>query len=138
MRCVACRSDAPTLTDDEIAELHPQVPDWDIVELEGIKRLRRVFSVDDFAQALELTNKVAELAESEGHHPALLIEWGRTTVTWWTHKIRGLHRNDFVMAVKTDELWLQAFSSARRRATRAATRASSPAASASPTTLDVS
>ena len=104
MKCVACRRDAPTVTADEIAELRPQVPDWDLVELDGIKRLRRVFSVDDFAQALALTNKVAELAEQEEHHPALLTEWGRTTVTWWTHKIKGLHRNDFIMAAKTDQL----------------------------------
>ena len=104
MRCVACRKDAPTVTDAEIAEFHPQVSDWEIVELDGIKRLRRVFSFDDFAQALEFTNKVGELAEEEGHHPTLLTEWGRTTVTWWTHKIRGLHRNDFVMAAKTDVL----------------------------------
>jgi 4a-hydroxytetrahydrobiopterin dehydratase len=69
------------------------------------RRLRRIFSFDDFAQALEFTNKVGVLAEEEGHHPALLTEWGRTTVTWWTHKIRGLHRNDFVMAAKTDVLY---------------------------------
>jgi 4a-hydroxytetrahydrobiopterin dehydratase len=105
LKCVACRRDAPTVTDGEIAEFHPQVPDWEIVELDGIKRLRRVFSLDDFAHALEFTNKVGELAEEEGHHPALLTEWGRTTVTWWTHKIKGLHRNDFVMAAKTDELY---------------------------------
>jgi 4a-hydroxytetrahydrobiopterin dehydratase len=105
MKCVACRKDAPTLTEAEIAELHRHVADWEIVELEGIKRLRRVFSVDDFARALEFTKKVGELAEEEGHHPALLTEWGRTTVTWWTHKIKGLHRNDFIMAAKTDELY---------------------------------
>jgi 4a-hydroxytetrahydrobiopterin dehydratase len=87
MRCVACRKDAPTVTDAELAEFHRQVSDWDIVERDGIKRLRRVFSVDDFAQALEFTKKVGELAAREGHHPALLTEWGRTTVTWWTHKI---------------------------------------------------
>jgi 4a-hydroxytetrahydrobiopterin dehydratase len=104
MKCVACRKDEPAVTDAEIAEFRPQVPGWEIVELDGIKRLRRVFSLADFAQALEFTNKVGELAEEEGHHPALLTEWGRTTVTWWTHKIRGLHRNDFVMAAKTDEL----------------------------------
>ncbi len=103
-KCVACRRDAPTVTDAEIAELHPHVPDWELVELDGIKRLRRVFPVDDFAQALALTNRIGELAEREGHHPALLTEWGRVTVSWWTHKIRGLHRNDFVMAAKTDEL----------------------------------
>src|SRR5438132_3527557 len=75
MKCVACRKDAPTVTDDELAELRPQVPDWDLVELDGIKRLRRVFPVDDFAQALEFTKEVGELAEEEGHHPALLTEW---------------------------------------------------------------
>ena len=75
------------------------------VELDGIKRLRRVFAFDDFAQALEFTKKVGELAEEEGHHPALLTEWGGTTVTWWTHKITGLHRNDFIMAAKTNELY---------------------------------
>jgi 4a-hydroxytetrahydrobiopterin dehydratase len=104
MRCVACRKDAPTVTDAEIAEFSPQVPDWELIELDGIKRLRRVFSFDDFAQALQFANEVGELAEQEGHHPALLTEWGRTTVTWWTHKIKGLHRNDFIMAAKTDRL----------------------------------
>jgi 4a-hydroxytetrahydrobiopterin dehydratase len=105
MTCVACRRDAPTATDAEIAEFRGQIPGWDLVEIDGIKRLRRVFSVDDFAQALEFTNRVGALAEREGHHPALLTEWGRTTVTWWTHKIKGLHRNDFIMAAKTDELF---------------------------------
>jgi 4a-hydroxytetrahydrobiopterin dehydratase len=104
-KCVACRRDAPTVTEDEIAELSPEVPDWELVEVDGVKRLRRVFSFDDFGQALEFTNKVGAAAEAEGHHPALLTEWGRTTVTWWTHKIRGLHRNDFIMAAKTDQLY---------------------------------
>ena len=105
MKCVACRKDAPTMTDSEIAEFHSQVSDRHIVELDGIKRLRRVFVFDDFAQALHFTNKVGELAEEEAHHPALLTEWGRTTVTWWTHKIKGLHRNDLIMAAKTDGLY---------------------------------
>lgn len=83
MKCVACRKDEPTVTDAEIAEFQPQASDWEIVELDGIKRLRPVFSFD-FVQALEFTNKVGVLAEDEGHHPALLTEWGRTTVTWWT------------------------------------------------------
>ncbi len=105
MKCVACRKDAPTVTTAEIVEFHPQVSEWAIVDLDGIKRLTRVFPFDDFAQALEFTQKVGQLAELEGHHPALLTEWGRTTVTWWTHKIRGLHRNDFIMAAKTNELY---------------------------------
>jgi 4a-hydroxytetrahydrobiopterin dehydratase len=103
-RCVACRRDAPTVTDAEIAELQPEIPDWELVEEDGIKRLRHVFRFDDFAQALEFTTRVGALAEEEAHHPALLTEWGRTTVTWWTHKIKGLHRNDFIMAAKTDQL----------------------------------
>jgi 4a-hydroxytetrahydrobiopterin dehydratase len=104
MRCTACRGDEPTLTDAEIAEMHPRVPEWQVVEREGIKRLERVFRFPNFAQALAFTNRVGEQAEEEGHHPALLTEWGKVTVTWWTHKIGGLHRNDFIMAAKTDEL----------------------------------
>ena len=95
------------MTDAELAEFQPQVSDWEVVEVDGINRLTRVFPVDDFGQALEFTKRVGELAEREGHHPALLTEWGRTTVTWWTHKIKGLHRNDFIMAAKTDQLYLR-------------------------------
>ena len=105
MKCVACRKGEPTVTDAEIAEYQPQVPDWQIFEREGIKQLERVFKLPNFAEALAFTNRVGALAEEEGHHPALLTEWGRVTVTWWTHKIKGLHRNDFVMAAKTDRLY---------------------------------
>ena len=103
-KCEACRAGAPTVTAEEMDELKPQVPDWSVVERDGIQRLERVFRFPDFARALEFTNRVGRIAEEEGHHPALLTEWGRVTVTWWTHKIRGLHRNDFVMAAKTDQL----------------------------------
>jgi len=104
MKCVACRKGAPTVTEAEMAELLPQVPGWKVITRDGIPQLERVFPFTDFAQALAFTNKVGELAEAEFHHPALLTEWGRVTVTWWTHKIRGLHRNDFIMAAKTDQL----------------------------------
>jgi 4a-hydroxytetrahydrobiopterin dehydratase len=106
MRCVACRRDAPTLTEAEVAELRPQIPEWKLEEAGGIKRLSRSFPFPDFARALAFTDKIGALAEEQGHHPALLTEWGRTTVTWWTHKIRGLHRNDFIMAAKTDQLFM--------------------------------
>jgi 4a-hydroxytetrahydrobiopterin dehydratase len=105
-QCVACRHDAPQVTDAEITELKPQIPDWRVVERDGIHRLERRFTFPDFAAALAFTNRVGALAEREGHHPALLTEWGGVTVTWWTHKIRGLHRNDFVMAAKTDAAYL--------------------------------
>ena len=103
-KCVACRRDAPRVTVAEIEELRPQVPDWELVERDGIPRLERVLRFANFAEALAFTNRVGVLAEAQGHHPALLTEWGRVTVTWWTHKIHGLHRNDFVMAAKTDSL----------------------------------
>jgi 4a-hydroxytetrahydrobiopterin dehydratase len=104
MRCVACRRDAPTVTDAELAALQPQIPGWELVERDGIKQLRRIFRFRDFAEALAFTNALGAIAEDQGHHPALLTEWGRVTVTWWTHKIMGLLRNDFIMAAKTDEL----------------------------------
>jgi 4a-hydroxytetrahydrobiopterin dehydratase len=100
--CEACRVGAPTVTDEEMEEMKPQVPDWDVVERDGIPRLERVFTFPDFAAALAFTNRVGQLAEEAGHHPALLTEWGKVTVSWWTHKIRGLHRNDFILAARTD------------------------------------
>jgi 4a-hydroxytetrahydrobiopterin dehydratase len=105
IKCVPCRGDEPTVTEAELAEYMPQVPDWKIVEPDNIKRLQRTFKFKNFAQALAFTNRVGELAEAEGHHPAILTEWGKVTVTWWTHKIGGLHRNDFAMAAKTDQLY---------------------------------
>ncbi len=104
MKCVACRKGEPKVTDEEIAQLHPQVPAWQIFERDGVKQLERVFKFENFAEALSFTQKVGELAEANGHHPAILTEWGKVTVTWWTHKIKGLHRNDFIMAAQTDQL----------------------------------
>ena len=102
--CIACRRDAPRVTDDEAAELQPQNPDWTLEEHHGVPRLVRTFRLPNFRDALAFTQRIGELAEEEGHHPALLTEWGKVTVSWWTHKIRGLHRNDFIMAAKTDAL----------------------------------
>jgi 4a-hydroxytetrahydrobiopterin dehydratase len=104
MKCVPCRGGEPPLSADEIAGLHPSVPEWQVLEVDGIPRLQRTFKFKNFVQALDFTNKVGELAEAEDHHPALLTEWGKVTVAWWTHKIKGLHRNDFIMAAKTDSI----------------------------------
>jgi 4a-hydroxytetrahydrobiopterin dehydratase len=103
-RCEACRPDSPAVSEAEREVLRREVPDWQVVQREGIWRLERTFRFPDFASALAFTDQVGALAESEGHHPAILTEWGRVTVTWWTHAIRGLHRNDFIMAAKTDAL----------------------------------
>ncbi len=104
--CEACRRGAPTVTEEEIAELSPQVPEWQIVEEDGIRKLRRVYTFRNFVEALDFTNKIGGIAEEEGHHPDLLTEWGKVTVTWWSHKIKGLHRNDFIMAAKSDRLYV--------------------------------
>ena len=101
-KCAACRRDSPRVTEMEIQELKAQVPDWTLVERDGVQQLQCVFQLKDFAQALSFTNRVGALAEIEGHHPAILTEWGRVTVNLWTHKIHGLHRNDFIMAAKID------------------------------------
>jgi len=105
LKCIACRGDDPKLTGAEIAELHPMVEDWDVIEVDGIKRIQRIFKVKNFVQAMELANKVGEIAEEEDHHPMLVVEWGRLTVQWWTHVVKGLHKNDFIMAAKTDEIF---------------------------------
>ena len=104
-QCVACRGGEPTLTDAEIAEYHPQVPEWQIKEVDGVKRLERVFKLKNFVEAIAFTNKIGLIAEEEDHHPLITTEWGRVTVQWWSHKIKGLHKNDFIMAAKTDELF---------------------------------
>ena len=103
--CEACRADAPKVTGEEKQELLSAIPDWEDVMVDGEEQLRRVFTFKNFVEAQTFTNKVADLAEAENHHPAILLEWGKATVRWWTHKIGGLHKNDFIMAARTDELY---------------------------------
>ena len=103
-QCEACRSDAPTATPEEKKTLHEEIPQWQIVEVGGVEQLHRRFSFKNFQQALDFTNQVGELAEREQHHPAITTEYGAVTVAWWTHKIGGLHKNDFIMAAKTDSI----------------------------------
>lgn len=104
LKCVACRGGDPSLTEAEIAELLPQVPEWQLVERDDIPRLQRIFKFKNYAQSLDFTNKVAAIAEEQDHHPLIVLEWGRVMVQWWTHVVKGLHKNDFIMAAKTDEL----------------------------------
>ncbi len=107
--CQACKADAPQVSDKELALLIKQIPDWSVevrpVNEKDVMQLERSFQFKNFKLALEFTNRVADLAEQEGHHPALLTEWGKVTVTWWSHKIKGLHQNDFICAAKTDSLF---------------------------------
>ena len=103
--CEACRVDAPVLSEQEIKELAPQIPSWIVHEEEGIKRLICSFAFSSYEDSVNFTNKVAKLAEEEDHHPEIILEWGNVTVSWWSHKIKGLHKNDFICASKTDNLF---------------------------------
>ncbi len=112
----ASRESVP-LTEDELTELRRELADWAVVTIDGVQRLQRRFEFPDFARGLEFTSALGALAERESHHPEILtshveqptaIGWGRVTVTWATMIIEALHRNDFVMAAKTDRLYAEA------------------------------
>ena len=124
-KCVACQADAPKVTEEEMAKLLPELPHWQVVEREGMVQLERTLQFKNFASALDFALRVGRVAEAEGHHPLLMVDtlcatdpappaWGKCTVVWWTRKIRGLHRNDFIMAAKTDRLYEEAEAQAAR------------------------
>jgi 4a-hydroxytetrahydrobiopterin dehydratase len=102
--CVPCTGASLPMTDQELKTHQSEIPGWNMVEVGGVRRLVKTFKFIDFNEAMEFTDKVARLAEAEGHHPSILTEWGKVTVTWWTHAINGLHLNDVIMAEKTDRL----------------------------------
>ena len=103
--CEACRADADALQETEIQELLPQIPSWTVCEEESIKKLICSFAFLTYEDSVKFTNEVAKLADKEDHHPEIFLEWGKVTVTWWSHKIKGLHINDFICASKTDVLF---------------------------------
>jgi 4a-hydroxytetrahydrobiopterin dehydratase len=103
--CVACQKGDPRVTPDEAELLLPQIPEWTLVEAESGDRLERTYRFGNFMEALAFTKRVGRLAERAQHHPAICTEWGRASVTWTTHNIHGLHRNDFIMAARTDRLF---------------------------------
>ena len=103
--CEPCRTGAVAVSEADAQALMGQLPHWNIVTHQGMKTLQREFSFPNFLAALAFTNQVGALAEQYDHHPALLTEWGKVTVSWWTHTLAGLHRNDFILAAKTDALF---------------------------------
>lgn len=103
-KCIPCLGSVPPMSQTEIHPYLAQVKQWKLITQEGVQRLQRVFRFKDFSEALDFANKIGQIAEEENHHPAILVEWGKVTVTWWTHTARGLHPNDFIMAAKTDAL----------------------------------
>jgi 4a-hydroxytetrahydrobiopterin dehydratase len=99
--CVPCRGGVPPLKGKELESLHQQVAQWKVVNEHHISR---AFSFPDFKQALDFVNRVGALAEAQGHHPDILLAWGKAEITLWTHKIDGLTESDFIMAAKIDAL----------------------------------
>lgn len=101
-KCEVCRPGVPEVNREEAEAFLNRLPGWEIIRDGETRKLRRAYPFGSFAEALAFTNAVGRLAEAEDHHPSLLTEWGRVTVTWWTHAIKGLHLNDFIMAARCD------------------------------------
>jgi 4a-hydroxytetrahydrobiopterin dehydratase len=95
----------PPLTEVKRNEYMKQLPDWGVVDREGIPRLEKSYKFPDYTSGLDFANQVGAQAEEADHHPAILIMWGRVAVSWWTHVIEGISENDFIMAARTDELY---------------------------------
>ncbi|HEX4782802.1 MAG TPA: 4a-hydroxytetrahydrobiopterin dehydratase [Candidatus Sulfotelmatobacter sp.] len=99
--CVPCRGGVPPVKGLQLEELHRSVPKWSVHEEH---HLHREFKFPDFKQALEFVNRVGAIAEEQGHHPDILLAWGKVDITIWTHKIDGLTESDFIMAAKIDRV----------------------------------
>jgi len=101
-KCEACTIDAPLVSDSEAKVLLLELDGWVIESVSGINQLIKTYKFSNYAESLDFSNKVADLAESEDHHPKIVLEYGSVEVSWWSHKIKGLHKNDFICAAKTD------------------------------------
>jgi 4a-hydroxytetrahydrobiopterin dehydratase len=105
MHCKPVRKEDAPLPESDFRKYSAELPGWTVVRGEAEPRLERGFRFRDFAGALAFAVRIGEVAEAENHHPLLQVEWGRVKVSWWTHRIRGLHLNDFIMAAKTDRAY---------------------------------
>ncbi|MCY3687452.1 MAG: 4a-hydroxytetrahydrobiopterin dehydratase [Gammaproteobacteria bacterium] len=105
MNCEPCRFGGRPVTDAEAREMLIKIPAWRRETRKGVKRLLREFSFIGFDDAFEFSGRIADLAREQDHHPTMLVEYGKVTIRWWTHKINGLHMNDFIMAAKTDDIF---------------------------------
>lgn len=100
----ACAGGLSPLRQDETDLMMLQIPEWELIVVDGVSHLSRTFKFDDFKAALAFTNQVGAIAEESNHHPQLITSWGQVVVQWWTHAIAGLQHSDFTMAQKTDTL----------------------------------
>ncbi len=100
-----CRKDTRSMNAEQAGALLLEIPDWEIRKRNGTMRLQRNYRFKNFADALDFSIRIGNLAEQADHHPTMITEWGQVTLTWWTHGIRGLHRNDFIMAARCDRAY---------------------------------
>lgn len=100
--CVPCRGGVAPLKGEELRQILQEVPQWQVINEHHVTR---TFTFPDFKQALAFVNRVGEVAEQQGHHPDILLTWGKAEITMWTHKIDGLTRSDLIMAAKIDQLY---------------------------------
>ncbi len=104
-KCVPCKGGVAPLTPDAISKLASQVPEWQVMKVNGVDRIMRQFKFKTWRDALDFVTKVGEMADEEAHHPDIYFAFGKVRVEVWTHKIKGLHENDFILAAKTDQFY---------------------------------
>lgn len=114
-QCVPCRGDTPRLTDAETDRLRVNTPMWDMVDVGGVPQLHRTFAFDSYPDGLAFAMRVGQLAQDQDHHPVITIRYKAVTLEWYTHAINGLHRNDFIMAAKSDEAYFRLLDETRAR-----------------------
>lgn len=105
LNCVACSRNAELLTQNQIEIFLSEIPGWRVITDGDIKKLIRQFDTKNYQHSLSFTNVLAELAETTNHHPQIILEYSCVTVVWWSHILKGLHKNDFIMAAKTSDLF---------------------------------
>ena len=103
-KCTACELGAPLVPDAQQKELLKDLEGW-LIDRADIFKLVKTFQFSNYDETLNFVNLIAKLSEDEDHHPKITVEWGKVCLEWWSHKIEGLHMNDFICAAKSDELF---------------------------------
>lgn len=116
-QCSPCDEETKPLTEEEIKQLWLETPMWETRDTNGIKRIHRLFEFPSYAEGITFVNEVARLAESANHHPKIIVDYRKVEVEWYTHTIKGLHKNDFIMAAKSDQAFLDTLDAGRQRST---------------------
>ena len=104
-KCSVCNINSMAIREDAIDDWMLELPDWQLTQSQSIQQIKRLYSFPNFKKALAFAHEIGKLAEEHDHHPAILIEWGKCQINWWTHMVNGLHENDFILAAKSDVIY---------------------------------